>query len=41
MKEHEHPRPLARFLPPELCSENCRGAAHDYRVIVPRDTAAK
>ena len=41
MKEHKHPRSIALFLPPELCSENCREAAHDYRVIVPRDTAAK
>lgn len=41
MKEHKHPPSIALFLPLELCSENCREAAHDYRVIVPRDTAAK
>lgn len=41
MKEQKYPRPIARFLPPELCSQNGREAAHDYCEIVAKDTAAK
>ena len=37
MKEHKHPRPIVRFIPPELRSLNCRQAAHDQRAIVPKD----
>lgn len=38
MKEHKHPRPIVRFIPPKLRSLICRQAAHDQLVIVPMDT---